>query len=80
VRLLVETGALGAACYVLWLARCTRVAKTVGVMVLCLALNMVTLDAFLSYKAMSVFLFVLGLFSAEREAMDQKAVVASARH
>jgi hypothetical protein len=80
VRLLVETGALGAACYVVWLVRCTRVAKTVGVMVLCLALNMSTLDAFLSYKAMSVFLFVLGLFAAERDAMDQKAVIANARH
>jgi hypothetical protein len=71
VRLLVETGLLGATLYTIWQLKCARVSKAAGLMVLCIACNMFTLDAFLSYKGMSVFLFILGMLAAEKDFLDK---------
>lgn len=67
VRLLVEYGVLGCVAFFAFLVAAARLHPAMALCTLLLLLNMLTLDAYMTYKVMSVYFLLAGFFWANAQ-------------
>ncbi len=64
LRLLTETGILGLLLFISFLLAVRKTSRTMNLFVFVLAVNMLMIDIYMSYKVMSMFLFFAGFYVA----------------
>lgn len=60
LRILSETGVVGFSLFLLFLVRASKVSAVCGLCAISMAINMLFIDIYMAYKAMAVFLSVVG--------------------